>query len=539
MKNGIFSKKMLAQAAAAASLLLLLLLGVSAFREYGIGQKYQRVLIDGQVIGCTSAGVNVKDVFLAARRELAAEADERLRMDYEWSVETADEPFVRLLGTEELKESLKAVLTEKIISGGEQAYTVAIGSYRGNFASLEEVQQFLNQVKAETDGDGAFTTEVSPLDGHISGILTAGLTENRKEASGEEEENDAAVFGGPYAGALSNMAVTWDGLLAEEASSPSAGVFLGTADALEEVSAVEKYQTGILDMEFVECVEIYENYVAEDELTNIGEAVAEVTKEKESNKIYVVESGDCLSVIAMDNNTSVSSIVALNGLSDADAIREGQELIIAVPEPDLKLRVTVGEVYEEDYEEEPVIIENDSWYTTREVVLEEGTVGHRERNDVVVYENGMEISRELVNQRVMSESQAAVIERGTVIPPTYIKPISGGHFTSGFGYRWGRLHKGVDWGCPVGTTVFASCGGTVIQASYNGGYGNNVVISHPDGRMTRYAHNSKLLVSVGQTVEQGEPIALSGNTGRSTGPHVHFEIYIDGVAVNPLNYISN
>ena len=71
------------------------------------------------------------------------------------------------------------------------------------------------------------------------------------------------------------------------------------------------------------------------------------------------------------------------------------------------------------------------------------------------------------------------------------------------------------------------------------GYGNNVVISHADGRLTRYAHNSKLLVKAGQHVEQGEPIALSGSTGRSTGPHVHFEIYINGSAVDPLKYISN
>ena len=66
-----------------------------------------------------------------------------------------------------------------------------------------------------------------------------------------------------------------------------------------------------------------------------------------------------------------------------------------------------------------------------------------------------------------------------------------------------------------------------------------VVISHADGRLTRYAHNSKLLVKAGQHVEQGEPIALSGSTGRSTGPHVHFEIYINGSAVDPLKYISN
>ena len=80
------------------------------------------------------------------------------------------------------------------------------------------------------------------------------------------------------------------------------------------------------------------------------------------------------------------------------------------------------------------------------------------------------------------------------------------------------MHKGVDWGCPVGTTVYASSAGTVVSAGYSKGYGNNVV--------------------VGQKVEQGEPIALSGSTGRSTGPHVHFEIYINGVAVNPLNYIG-
>ena len=188
---------------------------------------------------------------------------------------------------------------------------------------------------------------------------------------------------------------------------------------LEEAFADPKatYETGILDMEFVERVNVFENYVDANQIADVDEQVAEVTKEKESNKIYVVESGDCLSVIAMDHDTTVSSIVALNGLDSADAmIRDGQELIIAVPEPDLQLRVTKGEVYEEDYTEEPIIIDNDSWYTTKEVVQQEGTTGHRERNDVVVYENGVETSREMIHQNVMVASLSAV--------PSFRRPIS-------------------------------------------------------------------------------------------------------------------
>ena len=301
----------------------------------------------------------------------------------------------------------------------------------------------------------------------------------------------------------------------------------------------ETYQTGILDIEFIEDIDLYESFVAEEILNDVATELVEVTKEKETNKIYVVQSGDSLSLIAYENDTTVASIMALNGFTSANQIiRIEDELIIAVPEPDLMLRVTKGEVYEEDYRAEPTIIPNDNWYTTKEVVHYEGTVGHRERNDIVTIENGIEVKREMIHENVMVVSEPAIIERGTIIPPTYIKPINGGRFTSGYGQRWGRLHAGVDWAVPVGTTVFASSAGTVVRADYNGGYGLCVLISHPDGRMTRYAHNSKLLVSVGQHVEQGETIAKSGNTGRSTGPHVHFEILINGKAVNPLKYIN-
>lgn len=156
----------------------------------------------------------------------------------------------------------------------------------------------------------------------------------------------------------------------------------------------------------------------------------------------------------------------------------------------------------------------------------------------VTYKDGVETGRSMAHQTILAQSEPAVIEHGTQIPPTYVKPLSGGRFTSGFGKRWGRMHKGVDWACSVGTAVKASCGGTVVSAGWSNGYGYCITIRHPDGKQTRYAHLSKILVSSGKSVKQGDKIALSGNTGRSTGPHIHFEILVNGSQVNPLKYLN-
>jgi murein DD-endopeptidase MepM/ murein hydrolase activator NlpD len=112
-----------------------------------------------------------------------------------------------------------------------------------------------------------------------------------------------------------------------------------------------------------------------------------------------------------------------------------------------------------------------------------------------------------------------------------------GPVTSGFGMRWGRMHEGIDIAVPTGTAVRASASGTVIHSGWLGGYGNLVVIDHGNGLATAYAHNSSLLVSVGQGVTQGETVSLAGSTGNSSGPHVHFEVRVNGVAVDPLLYL--
>ena len=110
-----------------------------------------------------------------------------------------------------------------------------------------------------------------------------------------------------------------------------------------------------------------------------------------------------------------------------------------------------------------------------------------------------------------------------------------GVFTSGYGWRWGRMHKGIDIANNTGTPVVAARDGIVSFSGWSGAYGYLVEIAHSDGESTRYAHNSRLLVKKGQVIPRGARISLMGSTGRSTGPHLHFEIRrAGGAALNPL-----
>jgi murein DD-endopeptidase MepM/ murein hydrolase activator NlpD len=120
-------------------------------------------------------------------------------------------------------------------------------------------------------------------------------------------------------------------------------------------------------------------------------------------------------------------------------------------------------------------------------------------------------------------------------PGGYQWPVSG-PVTSPFGWRWGRMHEGIDIAVPSGTPVHAAAAGTVIYAGWMEGYGNFVILDHGGGIATAYGHNTSLAVAVGQTVSQGQVIAYSGSTGHSTGPHVHFEVRVNGSAVDPLGY---
>jgi peptidoglycan DL-endopeptidase CwlO len=160
----------------------------------------------------------------------------------------------------------------------------------------------------------------------------------------------------------------------------------------------------------------------------------------------------------------------------------------------------------------------------------------------------VQASRHEIEDHVASleREQAAVLARlrggsGTVGP---IRQGSGqliwpanGSISSGFGMRWGRLHAGIDMPLPEGTGLRAAASGTVAIAGWVGGYGNYTCIQHGGSLSTCYGHQSSISVSVGQSVSQGQVIGYSGNTGHSTGPHLHFEVRVNGSPVDPLGYL--
>jgi murein DD-endopeptidase MepM/ murein hydrolase activator NlpD len=170
----------------------------------------------------------------------------------------------------------------------------------------------------------------------------------------------------------------------------------------------------------------------------------------------------------------------------------------------------------------------------REALLA-GIGAHREEAE----ENLQELERasaQLENQIRAAASTIGSSGAGAAPSGGFAWPVNG-PVTSGYGQRWGRLHAGIDIGAGSGTPIGAAAAGTVIYSGWLGGYGNLVAIDHGNGISTAYAHQQAIYVSVGQQVGQGETIGEVGNTGNSFGPHLHFEVRINGSAVDPLAYL--
>lgn len=209
----------------------------------------------------------------------------------------------------------------------------------------------------------------------------------------------------------------------------------------------------------------------------------------------------------------------------------------------LTVRTSEIAVYNAPVNYVTVYEKSDDMYEGETKVITPGNNGEKKVVAYITKEDGNEVGNTVLYEEMTKEAVTAVVKIGTKDKPStdptghYIVPTNG-HLSSHFGYRWGRLHAGIDLAAPVGTAIYAADGGTVTYAGYNsGGYGNLIKISHGNGVETRYGHCSSINVSVGDKVAQGQLIGKVGNTGRSYGNHCHFEIRINGEAVDPLKYL--
>ena len=314
-------------------------------------------------------------------------------------------------------------------------------------------------------------------------------------------------------------------------------------NALIDEFTEEKDNVVYKEKGFDEDVEIRKTTVRLKNISSYTEAKRRILTGGSKEIKYVVEDGDTLYGICEKYNISLEELEANNAHQDLSMIHKGDELIITKATALVSVRTISQEKYAKKIEYKTKVIKNDSMYKGNSKVIQEGKNGKKVVTARVIRVNGDKVSETELSSKIITKPVTKIIEKGTKEPPktaatgTMINPVPGFTVTSYFGYRWGRLHEGVDLAGPQGTTVRAADGGRVVMAGWNGAYGICIEIDHENGLKTLYAHCNDALVSVGERVYKGQAIALSGNTGRSTGPHLHFEVILNGSVVDPFNYI--
>jgi len=260
---------------------------------------------------------------------------------------------------------------------------------------------------------------------------------------------------------------------------------------------------------------------------------AQPRKVRTRSESYIVQTGDTISTIAAKFGLSSSTILWANDLGTNDYIRPGDELAI-LPVDGLEHTVKKGDtltklastydVEEADILEANKLTEEDELIADRALLIPDGTPPRAAPPARIAKKPTID------NIGSVFQKPSASPETGS---PSMIWPTSGRVITQ----YWGWRHTGVDIDGHYDSPIYASDAGVVEVASWGNGYGLQIVVNHENGFKTRYAHASKIFVSPGQRVAQGEVMAMVGTTGFSTGTHLHYEVYVNGVRRNPLLYV--
>jgi murein DD-endopeptidase MepM/ murein hydrolase activator NlpD len=317
------------------------------------------------------------------------------------------------------------------------------------------------------------------------------------------------------------------------------GVLAGLLEKFSKTKSGIRYES----VTFKEKVTVQEVSAKLGNLQRASAVSKNLLSEEVSEKVHVVATGESKTKIAKLYGMTVAKLEASNPSIKGRKLKVGEKLTIKQTASIIHVATVEKATYNVAIAHDTVKKDNPNAYKGINTVKTKGVNGTTKVVARVIRVNGKESSREILKETITKDPVTEVILVGSKpIPPTmgdghFINPCPAGRLTSTFGYRWGRMHWGVDLACPVGSTVRAADGGTVVFAGWNGAQGYTIEINHQNGFLTRYCHLSRILVHVGQKVYEGQTIARSGNTGYSTGPHLHFEIEKNGVHVNPLNYI--
>lgn len=300
-------------------------------------------------------------------------------------------------------------------------------------------------------------------------------------------------------------------------------------------------------IEFVSNVEVRTGLFSPSALKTLDELRA-LFENSTDPRYYTIEEDDYLSDIVEKTGVSRQMIYYLNPELDERRLIPGRKLLISTPDVYLGVKVVRTITYEESIDYTTTRIKDDSLYVNQTKVKTAGRKGSKTITAEVTYVDGVKTSTNIISSVVTQEPITRELYVGTKDYPTsysslagtgaFIRPISGGYTSCAYGGYSGHVGVDLTMSGAYGKAVYASAGGTVISAGWSGGYGKMVKIRHSNGYVTYYAHMSSILVSVGETVNQGQQIGKIGSTGNSTGPHLHFELRINGSPVNPMRYIS-
>jgi len=297
------------------------------------------------------------------------------------------------------------------------------------------------------------------------------------------------------------------------------------------------------EIAFAENVEIRDISANLGEIENQGDVLKYMLTGAVEKKIHTVQSGETFSGIAKKYGLKQSELEAMNPGIVPAKLKIGQQITLNRDAPVLTVQTIEMVTYTENIPFETEYEESSSMYEGETSTKRKGVYGTQEVVAKVKRNNGEEISREVLSTKKLTDPVSQIVVKGTKKAPprqgtgTWAYPIKNYRISSKYGWRWGRMHNGVDFAASKGTKIYATDGGTVTFAGYKGSFGYMVIINHGGNYESYYAHCSKLLVKKGDKVFQGQNIALVGNTGNSTGPHLHFEIRYLGNPKNPFNYI--